>query len=132
MERRGEFLENAKVFGANRYGTPRTPVRAALADGRPVLLEIDVQGAGQVKAAMPEAMTVILLPPSWEALEARLRGRKTEDAAALERRLAVAKQELAAAAEFDHQVVNDDLEVAVGQVDRILMGTPPTEGTEHL
>jgi len=124
MESRGEFLETAEVFGANRYGTPRPPVERALASGRPVLLEIDVQGARQVKKAMPEAVTVILLPPSWEVLQARLRGRGTEDAAALERRLATAKSELALAETFDYRVVNDDLEDAVTQVDRILMGTP--------
>lgn len=131
MDARGEFLETAEVFGANRYGTPRPPVEKALADGRPALLEIDIQGARQVKRAMPHAVTVILVPPSWDALEARLRGRGTEDPAALERRLATARQELALAREFNHRVVNDDLEDAVAQVDRILMGTSTTEGTNH-
>lgn len=124
MESRGEFLETAQVFGANRYGTPRPPVEKALAEGRPVLLEIDVQGARQVKKAMPEAITIMLVPPSWEVLEARLRGRGTEDAAALERRLATAKSELALAETFDHRVVNDDLEDAIQSVVRILAPDP--------
>lgn len=120
---RGDFLEWAE-YRENRYGTPRPPVQQALAAGRPVLLEIDVQGARQVKAAMPEAVTVFVDPPSWQVLERRLRGRGTEDEPAVQRRLAAAKEELDAAGEFDHRIVNDNLADAVAEVDRILVGLP--------
>lgn len=122
MEQRGEFLETATVFGSDRYGTPSRPVRDALAAGRPVLLEIDVQGARAVKQAMPEAVTVFVEPPSWEALEARLRGRRTEDAAAMQRRLSTARAELAQAPDFDRRVVNDRLDDAVEELVRIVQG----------
>ena len=129
VEARGEFLETATVHGTRRYGTPRPPVELALAAGRPVLLEIDVQGARIVKKRMPEAVTVFIDPPSWEVLEGRLRGRGTEDSDAVARRLATAREELATAAEFDRRVVNDDLEDAAAQVDRILVGSINQEGT---
>ncbi len=104
----GGFLEWAE-FAGNRYGTPRTAVERRLAAGESVLLEIELQGARQVRRAMPSALMVFLAPPSWEALEARLRGRGTEDEAAIARRLERARQELAAADEFDEVVVNDDV-----------------------
>jgi len=115
----GRLLESAEVHGA-LYGTPREEVEHLLAEGRDVLLEIDVQGARQVKAIVPEAVTIFLEPPSWEVLERRLRDRGTEDPAALQRRLETARHELEEASIFDHKVVNDDLERAVKQVDRIL------------
>lgn len=121
-ERRGEFLETAQVFSKYRYGTPRRPVEAALSRGQNVLLEIDVQGARSIKAAMPDSVTVFIMPPSWEDLERRLRARGTERPDAVERRLSTAQLELTQAAEFDYRVVNDDLERAIGQVDAILMG----------
>jgi guanylate kinase len=104
----GGFLEWAP-FAGNRYGTPREPVEARLAAGESVLLEIELQGARQVRAAMPEALTVFLTPPSFADLEARLRGRGTEDEAAITRRLDRAREEMAAASEFDVVVVNDDV-----------------------
>lgn len=104
----GGFLESAQFAGA-QYGTPREPVLRRLGAGEPVLLEIELQGARQVRAAMPEALTVFLMPPSFAALEQRLRGRGTEDEAAVARRLERARVELAAAAEFDRVVVNDDV-----------------------
>lgn len=104
----GGFLEWAE-FAGNRYGTPRAPVLRRLAEGEPVLLEIELQGARQVRAAMPEALMVFLAPPSVADLEARLRGRATEDEVAITRRLARAQAEMAAAAEFDAVVVNDDV-----------------------
>jgi guanylate kinase len=119
----GGFLESAEVHG-NRYGTPKTPVEEALAAGRNVILEIDVQGARSVKKARPDAVAVFIEPPSWEVLEKRLRGRGTDDPAVVARRLANAREELAAAPEFDERVVNDRLEDAVDQVDRILERTP--------
>jgi guanylate kinase len=116
---RGDFLEWAEVHG-HLYGTPRRAVEAALEEGRDVILEIDVQGARTVKAAVPEAVTILVSPPSWEVLEKRLRARGTEDEGQVARRLAVARRELAAAGEFDAKVVNDDLEEAIAQVVRIL------------
>jgi len=110
----GALLEHAE-YGGNRYGTPRKPVEEALAAGRDVILEIEVQGARQVKAARPDTVTIFVEPPSWDALYERLKGRSTEDDEALERRLATAKEELAAAGEFDHRVVNDDLAGRPGQ-----------------
>jgi guanylate kinase len=115
----GRLLEWAEVHG-DLYGTPRDEVERLLSEGREVLLEIDVQGAKQVKTAMPEAVTIFLEPPSWEVLERRLSGRGTEDEPALRRRLETARRELADVGEFDHRVVNDDLAEAVGEVDRIL------------
>ena len=105
----GALLEWAVVHGVHRYGTPRAPVQAALAAGRPALLEIDLQGARQVKATCPEAMFVFLAPPSWEELVQRQLGRGTETPEQRERRLATARAELAASAEFDHVVVNRDV-----------------------
>ena len=112
----GEMLEWAVVHWRHRYGTPRPPVERALAEGRPALLEIDLQGARQVRAAMPEALFVFLAPPSWEELVRRLVGRGTEDEQERERRLATARVELAAESEFDVTVVNDDLEQAAARL----------------
>jgi len=113
---RGELLEWAVVHGRNRYGTPRQPVLDALAAGRMALLEIDLQGARQVRRTMPEALFVFLAPPSWEELVHRLVGRGTEDAAERERRLATAKVELAAQREFDVTIVNDDVRRAADEL----------------
>jgi guanylate kinase len=104
-----ELLEWAVVHGAARYGTPRRPVEEALAAGRPALLEIDLQGARQVRRSMPEAFFVFLAPPSWEELVSRLVGRGTESAAERERRLETAREELAAEREFDRTVVNSEV-----------------------
>lgn len=101
-----ELLEWAQVHRAARYGTPRGPVREALASGRLALLEIDLQGARQVRERMPEARFVFLAPPSWEELVRRLVGRGTETEEERERRLATAREELAAAEEFDVTIVN--------------------------
>ena len=101
-----ELLEWAVVHQGARYGTPREPVLTALAEERPALLEIDLQGARQVRERMPEARFVFLAPPSWEELVRRLVGRGTEDEAERERRLATAREELAAEAEFDVTIVN--------------------------
>ncbi len=106
----GELLEWAE-FAGNRYGTPRAPVLERLERGEPVLLEIELEGARQVRAAMPAALLVFLAPPSWEVLARRLTGRGTEDELVIARRLARARVELAAAAEFDVTIVNDDVHV---------------------
>ncbi len=106
------FLEWAE-FAANLYGTPRKPVLDHLAAGRPVLLEIDLQGARQVRAAMPEAQLVFLTPPSWDELVRRLTHRGTEPPEVVERRLAVAREELAAEKEFDVTLVNTSVQDVV-------------------
>jgi guanylate kinase len=114
-----EFLEFA-TYSGNRYGTLRSEVERHLAAGRSVLLEIEVQGARQVRAAMPESVQVFIAPPEPAALRRRLQGRGTDSAEAIDARLAVAAQELAAQDEFDHRVVNDDLEAAVDELERII------------
>ncbi|MCU1477495.1 MAG: guanylate kinase, partial [Subtercola sp.] len=112
----GEFLEWAIVHNQSRYGTPRSPVQRALNDGKSVLLEIDIQGARQVRASMPEAVLVFLLPPTWAELVRRLIGRGTESSEEQARRLATAKVELAAQDEFDFRVVNSKVEDAAREV----------------
>ncbi|MCP2030851.1 guanylate kinase [Okibacterium sp. HSC-33S16] len=111
-----ELLEYATVHNASRYGTPRAPIDEALNRGDSVLLEIDIQGARQVRAAMPEATLVFLLPPSWDELVRRLVGRGTEDAEERERRLETARHELAAQEEFDYRVVNGTVAEAAQEV----------------
>ena len=105
----GELLEWAE-FAGNRYGTPRKAVLERLEAGVPVLLEIDLQGARQVRESMPEALLVFLAPPSWEELVRRLTGRGTEPPEVIERRLEAAKIELAAEPEFDVTLVNTSVE----------------------
>lgn len=118
----GAFLEHA-TFAGHRYGTPRGPVEERLRAGVPVLLEIDLQGARQVREAVPTALLVFLAPPSWEELVRRLTGRGTEDPEVVRRRLDAARVELAAEAEFDEVVVNSSVQEAA---DRLvaLMGIP--------
>ena len=111
-----QFLEWATVHNAHRYGTPRQPIEAALAEGRSVLLEIDIQGARQVRDAFPEARLVFLLPPTWDELVRRLTGRGTESPEEQARRLETAKVELAAQEEFDATVVNTDVPEAAREV----------------
>jgi len=112
----GELLEWAVVHGRARYGTPRGPVERALAEGRLALLEIDLQGARQVREQMPGARFVFLAPPSWEELVRRLVGRGTETEDERERRLATARDELAAEAEFDATIVNDSIPRAAAEL----------------
>ena len=116
LEKTGRMLETATVHNAYRYGTPREPIDDALAAGRSVLLEIDIQGARSVKRAMPEAVLVFLLPPTWEELVRRLIGRGTEDAAEQARRLETAKVELAVQDEFDYKVINHTVSKAAQEV----------------
>lgn len=120
----GDLLEWAEVHGAARYGTRRSAVEERLASGHPVLLEIDLQGARQVREQMPEALLVFLAPPSMDELERRLIGRGTENAEDRERRLRTAQTELAAVDEFDVTIVNDDVTDAARQlVDLLRFGT---------
>ena len=103
------LLEWAVVHGRHRYGTPAEPVRAMAAQGRPVILEIDLQGARQVRETLPEARFVFLSPPDWSTLVGRLEGRGTESPDQVARRLETARVELAASEEFDEVIVNDEL-----------------------
>ncbi|NBE95400.1 guanylate kinase [Nonomuraea sp. KC401] len=105
----GELLEWAE-FAGNRYGTPREPVLKKLAEGVPTLLEIDLEGARQVRRSMPEALLIFLTPPSWEELEKRLRGRGTEPEDVIARRLAAGRIEMAAESEFDLTLVNTSVQ----------------------
>ncbi|QCX29156.1 guanylate kinase [Nocardioides jishulii] len=116
MIEQGELLEWAVVHKAARYGTPRRPVEEALKAGRPAMLEIDLQGARQVRQTMPEALFVFLAPPSFEELERRLVGRGTETEAERTRRLETAREELAAESEFDVTIVNHEVPAAVDEL----------------
>lgn len=124
MAEQGELLEWAVVHGRNSYGTPRQTVVDAAAQGKFVLLEIDLQGARQIKETMPDARFVFLAPPSWEELVHRLVGRGTESAEEQQRRLETAKLELAAESEFDVVIVNDDVQRAAEELVRV-MGVQP-------
>jgi guanylate kinase len=125
----GQLLEWAE-FAGNLYGTPRAPVEARLAAGIPVLLKIDLQGARQVRAAMPDALLVFLAPPSPEELKRRLIGRGTEDEETIRRRLRHADEELAAEPEFDVTVVNDFVERAADELVSLL-GSPLLTPAQH-
>jgi guanylate kinase len=113
------FLEHAQVFD-NHYGTGRARVEADLAAGRSVVLEIDWQGARQVRASLPQCVTIFILPPSRDALEKRLRARRTESDAAIKRRLRDAVGDMSHWKEFDYVVVNDDFERALEDLTRIV------------
>jgi guanylate kinase len=115
----GEFAESAEVHG-NLYGTLRSEIERVLAEGKHVVMDIDVQGARQFAEAFPESVLVFILPPSVEALVERLRARNTESAAALARRLRGARDELRAASSYHYVVVHDDLERAVQQVSAVV------------
>ena len=121
---RGEMLEWADIHGGlQRSGTPAGPVQEAMGVGRPVLVEVDLVGARNIKRLMPEARTVFLAPPSWDVLVQRLTGRGTETPEVIARRLTTAREELDAQGEFDVVVVNDDVDVAVRSIADILQGT---------
>jgi guanylate kinase len=125
----GEFLECFEVFGRGHwYGTLRREVTSGLQQGKWVILEIDVQGRRQVVRTLPDALSVFVSPGSFEELERRLRGRKTESEEAIRRRLDVAQQEMAHAAEYDLTVVNDHVESAVEQICQYLERQAPGAG----
>jgi guanylate kinase len=121
MVANGELLEHAE-FAGNCYGTPRQPVEQALRDGHPAVLEIELQGARQVRAVMPDARLVMLMPPSWEELVGRLTSRGTEHEEAVRARLAEAERELAASGEFDARVVNAEVRAAAEQLLDLVVG----------
>jgi len=120
MVAEGELLEWAENYG-NWYGTQRSPVQQRLAQGEPVLLEIDVKGARQVRATVPDALLIFLAPPSWAELERRLRARGTESAEVIQRRLEAARSELAAEREFDITLVNTSVEDVCSQLVRLII-----------
>lgn len=116
-----KFLEWAE-FAGNRYGTKKKYINQCLDEGKDIILEIDTQGALQVKKQMPEAVLIFICPPSIEALENRLRGRHTEDESTIKRRLQEVKIELERAENFDYKVVNDDLDNAIAELENIIVG----------
>jgi guanylate kinase len=124
MIERGEFLEFAE-FAGNLYGTPRAPVYQHVEAGVPTLLEIELQGARQVRQSMPDAQFVFLAPPSWAELERRLTGRGTESHAVIEARLARARIELKAEDEFDEIIVNDEIGRAAGELVALIEAVCP-------
>ena len=117
----GEFLESAE-FAGNYYGTPREAVLSQVQSGKLVVLEIELEGARQIRASFPEALSIFILPPSFEELERRIRGRGQDSEEAIARRLQRAKQEIAAADEFDIKIVNDDFETALTAIETALFG----------
>ena len=119
MRDRGEFLESAQVYG-NYYGTPRAQVDGALATGRDVILELDIQGAASVKRAKPEAVLVFIEPPSFDDLRERIRGRGTEDQETLFKRLEAAYEEVRSKGIYDHIIINDEVDRASDELARII------------
>ena len=134
MVAEGDLLEWAVVHKAARYGTPRQPVDLALASGRPAMLEIDLQGARQVRRTMPDALFVFLKPPSWEELVRRLVGRGTETPEERDRRLQTARGELAAESEFDITLVNHEVHAAAEELVALMTGSQRAaeDHPEHL
>jgi len=116
MEAQGDLLESAE-FAGNYYGTPKAPLARQMAAGDWVILEIELEGARQVRHSFPSALRLFVLPPSLEELEHRIRQRGKDDDESIKKRLGRARTEIAAAAEFDVQIVNDDLEVALSQLE---------------
>lgn len=112
----GDMLESAIVHGKHRYGTLREPVVAALNANQQLILEIDIQGARQVKKSLPDANLIFIAPPSWDELVRRLNGRGTESLEEQGRRLETARQELAAQSEFDHVVINESVAECAAEV----------------
>lgn len=130
LREQGELLESALVFD-NHYGTSRSQVEEHLAAGNHVILEIDWQGARQVRDSMPGCVTVFILPPSRPELERRLRGRKTDSEEVIARRLADALGDMSHWTEFDHVIINDDLGTAVRQLENVIAGTGSESRGDH-
>ncbi len=126
----GEMLEFAEVFD-NYYATSRSQVERHLADNRSVVLEIDWQGARQVRESMPDCVSVFILPPSIDELERRLRNRRTDSEEVIERRLRDARSDMSHWNEFDHVIINDDLGTAVSQLEAVLQGRGEATSTKN-
>lgn len=120
MTKRGEFLESAEVYG-NFYGTSQTWISQKNAEGRDVLLEIDWQGAAQVRRLFPKCISVFILPPSLEALEQRLKGRGKDNSEVIARRMAAVREDVAHVAEFDYVIINDNLNEALRELDAVVL-----------
>jgi guanylate kinase len=118
----GGFLEHARIHGQHSYGTPRSEVDQYLAQGIGVILDIDVQGAEQVRPLYPEHLSIFVKLSRWELYEQRLRQRRSETDESIARRLATAREELARIQEYQHVIVNDDLEVAIAEFQHLLTG----------
>jgi guanylate kinase len=127
----GEMLEYAQVFD-NYYATSRSQVEKHLADNSSVVLEIDWQGAQQVRESMPECVTIFILPPSLEELERRLRDRRTDSPEVIERRLRDALSDISHWDEFDHVIINDDLNQAISDLEEVLAGTGEATATSSV
>ena len=125
MQMRGEFLESAEVYG-NFYGTSQAWITRENAKGREILLEIDWQGAGQVRRSFPRAISIFILPPSLDALRLRLTGRGTDHADVIARRLAAARVDVAHVAEFDYVIINDVLDEALRELDAVILSAQLT------
>jgi len=130
LRNRGEMLEYAEVFD-NYYATSRSQVEEHLADNRSVVLEIDWQGARQVRESMPECVTIFILPPSVEELERRLRDRRTDAPEVIERRLRDALSDMSHWGEFDHVIINDDLNQAISDLEDVLGGRGDASSTAN-
>jgi guanylate kinase len=132
MIEKDALLEWAEIHrGTHRSGTPRAPIEERLASGKPALVEVDLQGARNLRKTMPEAMLVFISPPSWEALVERLVGRGTEPPDVVARRLATAKEELAAQDEFDEVVVNTDLRSTAEQLLKLMLDNSSSHQLEN-
>ena len=125
MQKRGEFLESAEVYG-NYYGTSQTWIAQENAKGRDILLEIDWQGAEQVRKLFPRAISIFILPPSLEALRQRLTGRGTDHADVIARRMAAARVDVAHVAEFDYVIINDNLNEALRELNAVVLSAKLT------
>jgi guanylate kinase len=120
MAKRGEFLESAEVYG-NLYGTSQTWISQEVARGRDILLEIDWQGAAQVRRLFPESISIFILPPSMKALEQRLKGRGKDNDAVIAKRMAAVREDVAHVAEFDYVIINDILNDALRELDAVVL-----------
>src|SRR5574340_671145 len=120
MMERGEFLESAEVYG-NLYGTSQTWISHVTSEGRDILLEIDWQGAAQVRRLFPECISVFILPPSMEALEQRLKGRAKDDGQVIAKRMAAVREDVAHIAEFDYVIINDNLDEALRELNAVML-----------
>lgn len=120
MAKHGDFLESAEVYG-NLYGTSQSWIAAEIAAGRDILLEIDWQGAAQVRGKFPDCIGIFILPPSLQALETRLKGRAQDSAEVIARRISSAREDVAHVAEFDYVIINDKLDDALQQLDAIVV-----------
>ena len=120
MAKRGDFLESAEVYG-NLYGTSQSWIAAEIAGGRDIMLEIDWQGAAQVRSKFPYCIGIFILPPSLQALEARLKGRAQDSAEVIARRISSAQEDVAHVTEFDYVIINDKLDDALQQLNAVVV-----------